>query len=73
MPGDDGIKAVGIVMELLPNTTVRVRLPNGHEILAHRSRQVRADGRQIADGDRVRVEMSPFDMSIGRITGKETE
>ena len=73
MPRDDAIEVEGVVTEVLPNTVVRVRLPNGHEIQAHRARRFRESGIELAAGDRVQVEMSPFDMALGRITDKETE
>ena len=57
-------------MEVLPNTLCRVELPNGHRILAHRSSRLRLSRIQISPGDRVKVEMSPFDMSRGRVTNR---
>jgi translation initiation factor IF-1 len=58
------------VIEVLPNTLCRVELPNGHRILAHRSSRVRLNQVRISLGDRVKVEMSPYDMSRGRITNR---
>jgi translation initiation factor IF-1 len=59
------------VIEVLPNTLCRVELPNGHRILAHRSSRVRLSRIGIGPGDRVKLEMSPYDMSRGRITNRE--
>lgn len=70
MPRDDGIEVEGRVMEILPNTVCRVELPNGHRILAHRCSQMRMSFVHLGAGDRVTVEMSPYDMSRGRITNR---
>jgi len=58
----------GIVKELLPNTMFRVELENGHEILAHISGKMRLHFIRILPGDTVVVEMSPYDLTKGRIT-----
>jgi translation initiation factor IF-1 len=58
----------GVVKELLPNTMFRVELENGHEILAHISGKMRLHFIRILPGDTVVVEMSPYDLSKGRIT-----
>ncbi len=62
------IKVDGVVSEVLPNTTFRVRLENGHEILAHMSGKMRIHYIRILQGDRVTVELSPYDLTKGRIT-----
>jgi translation initiation factor IF-1 len=62
------IKVDGVVSEVLPNTTFRVRLENGHEILAHISGKMRMHYIKILQGDRVTVELSPYDLAKGRIT-----
>jgi translation initiation factor IF-1 len=64
----DCIKVEGIVKELLPNTMFRVELENGHEILAHISGKMRLHFIRILPGDTVIVEMSPYDLTKGRIT-----
>jgi len=64
----DCIKVEGIVKELLPNTMFRVELENGHEILAHISGKMRLHFIRILPGDTVVVEMSPYDLTKGRIT-----
>jgi len=62
------IQVEGVVAKVLPATMYRVRLPNGHEILAHISGKMRKHFIRITNGDRVTVEMSPYDLSKGRIT-----
>ena len=64
----DAIKVEGKVKELLPNTMFRVELENGHEILAHISGRMRLHFIRILPGDTVVVEMSPYDLTKGRIT-----
>jgi len=64
----DCIRVEGKVKELLPNTVFRVALENGHEILAHISGKMRLNFIRILPGDVVIVEMSPYDLSKGRIT-----
>jgi translation initiation factor IF-1 len=59
-------------MEVLPNMICHVALPNGHRIQAHRSSRLRREAVALSVGDRVMVEMSPYDMSIGRIVNRET-
>jgi translation initiation factor IF-1 len=69
MAKDDGkIKVEGTVIEALPGTQFRVRLDNGHEVLAYLSGKMRKYYIRILLGDRVAVEMSPYDLSRGRIT-----
>ena len=58
----------GIVLEALPNATFRVELSNGQEILAHVSGKIRMNYIKILTGDKVQVEMSPYDLTKGRIT-----
>lgn len=62
------IEVEGIVVDALPNTTFRVQLENGHEILAHSSGKMRMHYIRILPGDKVKVELSPYDLSRGRIT-----
>jgi len=68
---EDAIKVEGTVVEVLPNTTFRVALPNGHRILAHVSGKMRLDFSRILSGDLVVVEMSPYDLSTGCITNRQ--
>ena len=67
-PKQDAIELEGVVAKVLPATMYRVRLENGHEILAHISGKMRRHFIKITTGDRVRVEMSPYDLTKGRIT-----
>jgi translation initiation factor IF-1 len=64
----DSIKVDGVIMEILPNTTFKVKLENGHEILAHISGKMRLHYIRILQGDKVSVELSPYDLTKGRIT-----
>ncbi len=69
MAKDDGkIKVEGTVIEALPGTQFRVKLDNGHEVLAYLSGKMRKYYIRILLGDRVAVEMSPYDLARGRIT-----
>ncbi len=63
----DVIKVDGVVKELLPNTMFRVELENGHEVLAHISGKMRLNFIRILPGDIVTLEMSPYDLTKGRI------
>jgi len=63
----DNIRAEGTVKELLPNTMFRVELPNEHEVLAHISGKMRLHFIRILPGDVVTLEMSPYDLTKGRI------
>ncbi len=64
----EGVSEVeGVVKEALPNTTFRVELENGHEILAHSSGKMRLHYIRILPGDKVKVELSPYDLNRGRI------
>ena len=68
MPRKEAIEVEGIVEEALPNATFRVKLPNGHIVLAHISGKIRMHYIRILPGDRVLIELSPYDLSRGRIT-----
>ena len=68
MVKQDSIKVDGVIMEILPNTTFKVKLENGHEILAHISGKMRLHYIRILQGDKVSVELSPYDLTKGRIT-----
>lgn len=71
MPKEEPIKVEGTVAELLPNTMFRVELQNGHKILAHISGKMRMNFIRILPGDKVMVEMSPYDLTKGRIVYRE--
>jgi translation initiation factor IF-1 len=71
MARKDSIEVEGKVTELLPNTMFRVELPNGHRILAHLSGKMRLHFIRILPGDKVMVEMSPYDLTKGRITFRQ--
>ena len=64
---EDLMEFEGTVSELLPNTMFRVKLDNGHEILAHSSGKMRKNRIRVLEGDRVTVEMTPYDLTKGRI------
>ncbi len=68
MAKEDIIEVEGTVVESLPNTTFKVELANGHIILAHISGKLRMNYIKILPGDKVKVEMSPYDLNRGRIT-----
>jgi translation initiation factor IF-1 len=68
MPKEDMIEFSGTVTELLPNAMFRVKLDNEHQILAHTSGKMRKNRIRVLAGDRVNVEMTPYDLSKGRIT-----
>jgi translation initiation factor IF-1 len=68
MPGKDTIEVEGSVIESLPNATFRVELANGHKVLAHISGKMRRHYIRILPADKVLVELSPYDLSRGRIT-----
>ena len=68
MPKQDAIEVEGVVVEPLPNAMFRVKLENGHKVLAHVSGKMRMHYIQILRGDRVRLELSPYDLNRGRIT-----
>lgn len=68
MAKDDLIQVEGVVIEPLPNAMFRVQLSNGHKILAHISGKMRMNYIRILPGDKVTVEISPYDLTRGRIT-----
>ena len=68
MTKEDVIEVEGTVTEALPNTQFRVELDNGHNVLAHISGKMRMNYIRILPGDRVKVELSPYDLDRGRIT-----
>ncbi len=68
MPKEDAIQMSGKVIETLPNTTFRVELENGHKVTAHISGKMRKHYIRILTGDTVTVELTPYDLSKGRIT-----
>lgn len=68
MAKQDVIEITGIVEDTLPNAQFKVKLTNGHEILAHVSGKIRMHYIRILPGDRVTVEISPYDLTRGRIT-----
>ena len=68
MAKDDVIELEGTVVEALPNAMFQVELPNGHKILAHISGKLRMNFIRIHPGDKVTVQMSPYDLTRGRIT-----
>ena len=71
MAKEDLIEFTGIVTELLPNATFRVKLDNEHIILAHTSGKMRKNRIRVLLGDRVTVEMTPYDLTKGRITFRQ--
>ncbi len=71
MSKEDVIEFEGVVVEVLPNTTFRVRLSNGHEIITYLSGKLRKNYIKVLEGDKVKVEMSPYDLTKGRITWRE--
>lgn len=68
MSKEDVIELEGTVLEALPNAQFKVELPNGHQILAHISGKLRMNFIKILPGDKVTIEMSPYDLTKGRIT-----
>ncbi|MBM3957674.1 MAG: translation initiation factor IF-1 [Gemmatimonadetes bacterium] len=68
MPKKEALEVEGLVTEALPNATFRVELPTGHHVLAHASGKIRLNFIRVLPGDRVLVELSPYDLSRGRIT-----
>jgi len=68
MPKNESIEVEGVVKQALANTQFMVELDNGHSILAHVSGKMRMHFIRIIPGDRVKVEISPYDLSKGRIT-----
>ena len=68
MPKEDAIEVEGVVVEPLPNAMFRVAIENGHIVLAHISGKMRMNYIRILPGDKVKVELSPYDLTRGRIT-----
>lgn len=68
MSKEDLIEFSGTILELLPNATFRVQLENGHMVLAHTSGRMRKNRIRVLAGDKVTVEMTPYDLTKGRIT-----
>jgi len=68
MPKEESIEVEGTVIEPLPNAMFRVALENGHKVLAHISGKMRMHFIKILPGDKVKLELSPYDLSRGRIT-----
>ena len=71
MSKEDVIEFEGVVEEVLPNTTFKVRLSNGHVIIAYISGNLRRNYIKVLEGDKVKIEMSPYDLTKGRITWRE--
>ena len=68
MSKEDAIEFQGVVSELLPNAMFKVKLDNDHEVIAHTSGKMRKNRIRVLLGDRVNVEMTPYDLTKGRIT-----
>lgn len=68
MPKEDLIEVEGVVKDALPNAMFHVQLDNGHVVLAHISGKIRKNFIRILPGDRVKLELSPYDLTKGRIT-----
>ncbi len=71
MAKDDCVTSEGVVVDVLPGTMFRVKLPNGHLMLAHISGKMRKNFIRIVPGDRVTVEISPYDLTKARITFRD--
>jgi len=67
MPKNDVVEMRGVIEELLPAGTFRVKLENGHELIAHLSGKMRMNHIRLGVGDEVRVELTPYDLTKGRI------
>lgn len=68
---EDVIEVEGTVVEALPNTNFKVELENGHQVLAHISGKLRMNYIKILPGDKVKLELSPYDLTKGRITWRD--
>ena len=68
MVKEESLEFTGVVLELLPNAMFRVTLENDHQILAHTSGKMRKNRIRVLAGDKVNVEMTPYDLTKGRIT-----
>ena len=73
MAKDDCVTSEGVVVDVLPGTMFRVKLPNGHVVLSHISGKMRKNFIRIVPGDHVTVELSPYDLTKARITFRESE
>ena len=73
MSKEDVIEVEGVVTEALPNTLFRVKLKNGHEVLAHISGKLRMHYIKILPGDEVKIELSTYDLNKGRITWRKSK
>ena len=71
MPKEEPITVQAVIKEALPNAVFRAQLENGHEIIAHVSGKMRRHFIRITEGDTVTVELSPYDLTKGRITYRE--
>ncbi|MBQ2943010.1 MAG: translation initiation factor IF-1 [Clostridia bacterium] len=71
MAKDDVIEFEGTVVDALPNAMFKVELPNGHVVLAHISGKLRMNFIKILPGDKVKIEISPYDLTQGRITWRD--
>ena len=71
MTKEEAIEVEGKVIEALPNAMFRVELDNGHKVLAHISGKIRMNFIRILPGDRVKMELSPYDLTRGRITYRQ--
>jgi len=71
MPKEETLDMPGVVIEVLPNTVFRVKLANGHVVTAHISGRMRKHYIRILAGDKVTVELTPYDLTRGRITYRE--
>jgi translation initiation factor IF-1 len=71
MAKEDHIEMAGVVVETLPNTTFRVKLENGHIVIAHISGRMRKHYIRILTGDKVTVQLTPYDLTKGRITFRD--
>ena len=71
MPKEEAIEVEGVVIETLPNAMFRVELENGHRVLGHISGKMRKHFIKILPGDKVSVELSPYDLTRGRIVYRE--
>ncbi len=68
MSKQDVIEVEGVIIDALPNAMFKVKLDNGHQVLAHISGKIRVNFIRILPGDRVKMELSPYDLTKGRIT-----
>ena len=73
MPKEDMIEVEGTIIEALPNAMFRVEIPGGHKVMAHISGKLRMNYIKILPGDKVTLQMSPYDLTRGRITWRSKE